>query len=70
MNRSHISLSNSEHFFLLFWIFQLPVLAGPDVVKKIIWDIWCQALEVSEEVRWFPITRFLMGEQLSHVLFT
>jgi hypothetical protein len=40
----------------------------PASVKKIICDIWCQALEVPEELQWFPVAHFLMREELSHTL--
>ena len=37
-------------------------MTGPDGAKKTVRVLWCQALEVPEELRWFPVAHFLMGE--------
>jgi hypothetical protein len=41
---------------------------GPDGTKKIVWDVWCQALEMPEELRWFPVAHFLMREDVSRAI--
>ena len=34
--------------------------AGPDGAEKVIQDVRCQALEVSEELGWLPVAHFIM----------